>query len=287
MDHTPHVLETPHGSLDFRGRCLVMGILNVTPDSFSDGGRYLDPAAAIAHGQCLVADGADVLDIGGESTRPGSAGVEASEQIRRVEPVIRGLRQAGVGVPISIDTQSSAVAAAAIEAGADIVNDVSGVRHDPLMPELLRRSGLPFVVMHMQGTPATMQQAPHYEDVVAEVAAFFDERAAALEAAGVDCTKMIVDPGIGFGKTTEHNLTLLREIRRFVGRRPVLVGPSRKRFLRETLSVEGGRAASDEDLAAGTVAVAMHIALARVQIIRVHEVQRIARMFRAHCFVGS
>lgn len=280
MNHTPRVIDTPHGPLRFDGRCLVMGILNVTPDSFSDGGQFLDPRAAIAHGLKLVADGADVLDIGGESTRPGSAGVEPSEQIRRVVPAIRGLRQAGVGVPISIDTQSSAVAAAAIEAGADIVNDVSGIRHDPQMPDLLRRTGLPFIVMHMQGTPATMQQSPHYEDVVAEVAAFFEERAAALKAAGVDCSKMIIDPGIGFGKTTEHNLTLLREVRRFVGHWPVLVGPSRKRFIREALVGHSGSAARDADLEAGTIVVALHCALAQVRLIRVHEVQPISRLMK-------
>lgn len=273
MDHTQRVIETPHGPLVLGGRCLVMGILNVTPDSFSDGGRYLDPAVAVAHGRQMVADGADVLDVGGESTRPGSEGVEDSEQTARVVPVIRGLREAGVGVPISIDTRSSAVAGAAIEAGADMVNDVSGIRHDPLMPELLRRTGLPFVVMHMQGTPATMQRGPHYEDVVAEVAGFFEERAAALGRAGVDCGRMIVDPGIGFGKTTEHNLTLLREVRRFVGRWPVLVGPSRKRFIVDTLGAGDPRSRD-----AGTIVVALHCALAGVDILRVHDAASVRRL---------
>ena len=254
----------------FGGRCLVMGILNVTPDSFSDGGLYGDPVAAIAHGRRMAAEGADVIDVGGESTRPGSEPVNDDVQIERVVPVIRGLRGEGVDSPISIDTRSAAVAAAALEAGADIVNDVSGARDDPEMAELLAREGAAFVVMHMKGTPATMQIAPQYDDVVAEVGAFFSERAATLEATGVDTSKMIVDPGIGFGKTTEHNLRLLREIGRFVGRWPVLVGASRKRFIREVVGADG--------ILAGTVAVAMHCALAGVGMVRVHDVGPIRRL---------
>jgi dihydropteroate synthase len=280
-------IDTRHGPLVFGGRCLVMGILNVTPDSFSDGGLFGEPVAAIAHGRRMVADGADCLDVGGESTRPGSEGVEAAVQIERVVPVIRGLRDEGVDSPISIDTRSAAVAAAALDAGADIVNDVSGARHDPEMAELLAREGAAFILMHMQGTPATMQIAPQYDDVVAEVGAFLDERAAALAAAGVDTSKMIVDPGIGFGKTTEHNLTLLREIGRFVGRWPVLVGASRKRFLRQVMekspkieeSIVDARASRGTgDLLAGDLAVAMHCALAGVGMVRVHDVGPIRRL---------
>ncbi len=264
------VLETRHGSLLFGERCLVMGILNVTPDSFSDGGRFLDAATAVEHGRRMAAHGADGIDVGGESTRPGSEGVNDDIQMERVVPVIRGLRQADVSVPISIDTQSAVVAAAALEAGADIVNDVSGIRHDPAISELLARTGVPFVVMHMQGTPATMQTNPHYDDVVAEIMAFFEERVAALKRAGVDTKRMIVDPGIGFGKTTEHNLTILREIRRFAGSWPVMVGPSRKRFIREWVGAD--------DRSAGTLAVAMHCALAGVSMVRVHEVGAIRRV---------
>jgi dihydropteroate synthase len=280
------VIETSHGSLVFRGRCLVMGILNVTPDSFSDGGLYLDPAAAIEHGKRMVADGADVIDVGGESTRPAAEGVDDSVQIDRVLPVIRGLRAAGVSVPISADTQSATVAEAALEAGADMVNDVSGMRQDSAMAALLARRRVPFVVMHMQGTPKTMQVAPRYNDVIAEIAAFFDKRAAALEQAGVDTSKMIVDPGIGFGKTTEHNLTILREIRRFIGRWPVMVGASRKRFIGQMLSgkeAPSGQAAegSGDEQLAGTVAVAMHCALAGVSLVRVHDVFEIRRVVEA------
>jgi dihydropteroate synthase len=280
------VIETSRGPLVFRGRCLVMGILNVTPDSFSDGGLYLDPAAAIEQGKKMVADGADVIDVGGESTRPGAEGVDNGVQIDRVLPVIRGLRAAGVGVPISADTQSAVVAEAALEAGADIVNDVSGMRHDPAMAALLARRRVPFVVMHMQGTPKTMQVAPRYDDVIAEIAAFFDDRAAALEQAGVDTSRMIIDPGIGFGKTMEHNLTILREIRRFIGRWPVMVGASRKRFIGQMLSgKEAPRDAAADgsrgELLAGTMAVAMHCALAGVSLVRVHDVFEIRRIVQS------
>lgn len=282
MNHTPRIIDTLHGPLVFGGRCLVMGILNVTPDSFSDGGDFLAAAAAVEHGRKMVEEGADVIDVGGESTRPGSVGVADDEQVRRVVPVIRGLRSAGVTVPISIDTQSAQVASAALEAGADIVNDVSGVRYDPRMPELLQQSGVPFVMMHMQGTPRTMQENPRYEDVVADVSAFFDERAASLERAGVDTARMVVDPGIGFGKTAEHNLTLLRNLHRFNGRWPLLVGPSRKRFLREFGFdfVPGG-------LEAGTAIVALHCALSGADVVRVHVVGPVARLVRSIAVRGE
>jgi len=241
-----------------------MGILNVTPDSFSDGGLYLDPAAAVAHGLRMAADGADLIDVGGESTRPGSEPVDAAEQLRRVVPVISGLREQGLSLPISVDTRSAAVAASALEAGADIVNDVSGMRADAAMPGLLAERGAAFVVMHMQGSPKSMQIAPHYDDVVAEVERFFVEREAALSHAGVDTSRMIVDPGIGFGKTLEHNLALLRALGRFARRWPLLVGPSRKRFIRE-LAGEGR-------IREGTAAVVAHCILAGAHVVRVHDV---------------
>lgn len=244
-----------------------MGIVNVTPDSFSDGGEFLDPSSAVTHAERLVADGADILDIGGESTRPGSEGVDDDVQIQRVVPVIRQLRANGVSVPISIDTRSSAVAAAALDAGADIVNDVSGIRLDPQMPELLKQSGVPFVVMHMQGTPASMQTAPHYADVVADVLDYFQDRADALTRAGVDCDKMIIDPGIGFGKTTTHNLTVLQNLERFVGKWPLMVGPSRKRFLSDLI---GSSSVNLRD--AGTGVVSLHCALHGANILRVHNI---------------
>jgi len=210
-----------------------MGILNVTPDSFSDGGLYATTEAAVARGREMAAQGADVIDVGGESTRPGARPVEPEFQTQRVEPVIRRLRSEGVSLPISIDTRSAQVAAAALDAGADIVNDISAARHDPAMPRLLAERRVPFVAMHMQGTPETMQIDPRYHDVVTEVRDFFDERAEALAAVGVDVSRIIVDPGIGFGKTLEHILALLRSIGSFRGRWPVLVGPSRKRFISE------------------------------------------------------
>lgn len=271
-----------------------MSILNVTPDSFSDGGLYLDTARAVEHGRQMVADGADLIDIGGESTRPGSHAVSDDMQIARVVPVIQGLREAGISVPISIDTQSSVVAAAALLAGADIVNDISGIRHDPRMPELLCESGVPFVVMHMQGTPVTMQANPHYNDVAGEVAAFFEERATVLAAAGVDCNRMIIDPGIGFGKKLEHNLTLLRSLDRFASRFPLLVGPSRKRFIRELLRIpsesniplpqtelRNPNSTIDNSLLAGTFVAALHCALSGANILRVHDVGPIRRVLES------
>lgn len=286
-----HTLDTRHGPLVLGGRSLIMGILNVTPDSFSDGGQYLDAKKAIDQGIRLATDGADIIDIGGESTRPGSQGVEAAEQIRRVVPVIRGLRTAGLALPVSIDTQSALVAQAALDAGADFVNDVSAARQDPSMPDLLRIEAVPFVCMHMQGTPSTMQQSPTYEHVVDEVLAFFDERATALSAMGVDCSKMIIDPGIGFGKAVDHNLELLREVRRFHHRGraftsagwPILVGPSRKAFIRKTIRPSGDSGSSPEapELIAGTAAVALHCVLGGVQIIRVHDVPAIRALVAA------
>lgn len=268
------IFSTSHGDLAFGGRCLVMGVLNVTPDSFSDGGRFLDPAAAVARGREMVAEGADVIDVGGESTRPGSEPVSDDEQARRVLPVIRGMRETGVGIPVSIDTRSAVVAGAALDAGADIVNDVSGARHDAAMPGLLAGRGVGFVIMHMLGTPATMQCEPRYDDVVGEVRAFFDARAEALSAAGADVDgRMIIDPGIGFGKTTEHNLALLRSIGEFVGRRPVLVGTSRKRFIGELL----GASVPDHRLM-GTAATAAHCALAGVDMVRAHDVRAIRQV---------
>jgi len=246
-----------------------MGVLNVTTDSFSDGGRFATPAAAAERAVEMAGEGADVIDVGGESTRPGSRPVSEREQIERVVPVIRQARQRGVGLPISIDTRSAQVAGVALDVGADMVNDVSGARDDPKMPQLLADRGAVFVVMHMQGTPATMQVAPHYEDEVGEVAAFFEERAAALAAVEIEvAAKMLVDPGIGFGKTLEHNLALLGAVGRFGGRWPVVVGPSRKRFLGEILG--------ETDPAKrvfGTAATVAHAALSGAAMVRVHDVR--------------
>jgi len=208
-----------------------MGIINVTPDSFSDGGQFLDKCAALAHALQLVADGADLLDIGGESTRPYSEAVGADEELRRVLPVIEKL-VAQVHIPLSIDTGKSVVARAAIEAGAEIINDVTGLVGDPAMVELAVETGVGVCAMHMQGTPQTMQDNPTYTDVVAEVRDYLRDRRDAVVAAGIQREQICLDPGIGFGKTHEHNITLMRHCREFHALGcPPLVGHSRKGFL--------------------------------------------------------
>jgi dihydropteroate synthase len=217
--------------LDLTRRAVVMGILNITPDSFSDGGAFLDPEAACAHGLVLVDEGAEILDVGGESTRPGSEGVSPGEETRRVLPVIQALRRV-TNVPISIDTSKASVARAALEAGADIINDVTGLRGDPQMISLAAETRAGVVVMHMQGTPRTMQTSPRYADVVAEVGEFFRHSLEWSVASGLDPMSIALDPGIGFGKTPAHNLALLAGLESFspLGR-PILVGVSRKSLL--------------------------------------------------------
>ncbi len=213
---------------DFR----IMGVINVTPDSFSDGGRYLDAGAAIAHGLELEREGADLLDIGGESTRPWSEAVSAAEERRRVLPVIAGLREAGAGAQISIDTSKAAVARDALAAGAALVNDVTAFRGDPEMAAAVAESGADCCLMHMLGSPRTMQEDPRYDDVVSEVKAFLEERLAFAISRGIDEERVMLDPGIGFGKTREHNLELLRRLDELVAiGRPVAIGTSRKSFL--------------------------------------------------------
>ena len=244
-----------------------MGILNVTPDSFSDGGTHSGVEAALGHARRMVAEGAEIIDIGGESTRPGAAEVVVVEEIARTAPVIAALRAEWDGL-ISIDTMKAGVAAAALEAGADIVNDVSGLTADPDMVGVCVESGCGVVVMHMQGDPRTMQVAPHYDDVVAEVRAFFEERLAALTAAGLDPETISLDPGIGFGKTVAHNLALLRALPDLgiVGR-PLLLGVSRKSFIGRVLG------SSDlDDRSWPTVAITAWAREAGVMIHRVHEV---------------
>jgi dihydropteroate synthase len=217
--------------LDLSRRALVMGIVNVTPDSFSDGGVFLDPEKACAHALDLIAQGADILDIGGESTRPGSEGVSAEEETRRVVPVIQALRKK-TDTLISIDTSKASVARAALDAGSDIINDVTGLRGDPEMLALAAKSRAAVVVMHMQGTPRTMQAAPHYDDVVREVGEFFRQSLERAVACGLDPMSIALDPGIGFGKTPEHNRALLAGLPAFAHLgRPLLVGVSRKSFL--------------------------------------------------------
>jgi dihydropteroate synthase len=243
-----------------------MGIVNVTPDSFSDGGRYVAIEAAVDHGRQLVEQGADLLDVGGESTRPGAAPVSLADELRRVVPVVERLA-ASCEVPISIDTSKAAVAREALAAGAAIVNDVSGLRVDPGMPAVCAGSNCGVICMHMLGTPQTMQIDPRYDDVVQTVCDFLNERLQTLERSGVARERVAVDPGIGFGKTAEHNLQLLAHVSRLraLGR-PVLIGHSRKRFLQKLL----GRPL-DERLS-GTIGVAIAAAMQHADIIRVHDV---------------
>jgi dihydropteroate synthase len=229
------IWKTRRGTLTLGTRARVMGILNVTPDSFSDGGSWTGVGAALAQARVMIADGAEIIDIGGESTRPGAVRISATEEISRTVPILTALRQEWDGL-ISIDTSKAAVAVAALQAGADMVNDVTGLLGDPAMAGVCAASGCGVVVMHMQGTPETMQCDPHYRDVVAEVDAFFSQRLVELTAQGIAKEALCLDPGIGFGKRLEHNLELLRNLAHFSKfERPMLLGLSRKSFIGEIL----------------------------------------------------
>jgi dihydropteroate synthase len=257
------------GVMDLTHHGRIMGVLNVTPDSFSDGGQFVNLEQAVGHGLAMVEAGAAIIDLGGESTRPGAGAVSADEQIRRTRPVIAALRECS-DVLISIDTSVAAVAEAALAAGADIVNDVTGLRGDPEMAGLCARTGAGVVVMHMQGEPRTMQAAPQYEDVVREVGQFFAMQMEVALAAGVAAEAVVFDPGIGFGKSLEHNLTLIRELGRILPSglfRPILLGVSRKSFL--------GRVLGSDDLADRAWPTVALTALGRekeARLFRVHEV---------------
>jgi dihydropteroate synthase len=253
----------------------VMGIVNVTPDSFSDGGKFFDPETAVAHGLSLAMAGADILDIGGESTRPFSDPVSADEEIRRVVPVIEALFPR-IRIPISIDTTKAAVARAAIRAGASMINDVSALHFDPEMAAVVREAGVPVTLMHMLGTPKTMQQDPVYTDVVREVFAFLKEAIRRALDAGIPGTHIIADPGIGFGKTVTHNLTLIAELETFHALGvPILVGPSRKAFLRTLFKEESGREMHPDtpEVEAGTQAAVAAAVLNGAHLVRVHNVE--------------
>jgi dihydropteroate synthase len=266
------------------GRCLVMGVLNVTPDSFSDGGKWLDPGAAVAHARAMVAEGADLIDVGGESTRPGAERVPEDEELRRTLPVIREL--AAAGVVVSIDTMRAAVAEAAIDAGAALVNDVSGGRWDPRMPAVLAQARVPFVAMHWRGADDPERRPAHddgasYRDVVAEVAAELRVSLDKLVAAGVDPGRVVLDPGLGFSKNAAHNWALLAGLDRLVAiGAPVLIGASRKRFLGSLLAGPDSTPAPVEDRDAATAAISTLAALAGVWCVRVHDVQPSAHAVR-------
>ncbi len=269
MSFTPSLLTWSFGThrLELGRFPLLMGIVNVTPDSFSDGGKFLNRDAAVQHALQLAADGADILDIGGESTRPGAAIVSVEEELQRVVPVIERLRSQTDKL-ISIDTTKSVVAREALAAGADIVNDISGLTFDAEMIPVCAASDCGIIAMHIQGTPKTMQLNPTYEDVVAEVSQFLKDRLAAMQTAGIAQERVAFDPGIGFGKTAQHNVQLLSNINHLRSSgRPVLIGHSRKRFMSKVL----GRPV--DELSAGTLGVAIAVAAQGADIIRVHEVR--------------
>jgi len=254
-------------------RVAVMGIVNVTPDSFSDGGQFLDADAAIAHGLALVEAGADLLDVGGESTRPGADPVDDVEERRRVLPVIEALA-VQVGVPVSVDTAKASVADAALGAGARIVNDVSAGRNDPDLLGVVAHHGAGYIAMHMQGEPRTMQDAPHYGDVVREVGDFLADRAEVARAAGIADGALALDPGIGFGKTAAHNLELLAHLDALVARLavPIVIGASRKRFLGVLLGDDAADRRDD-----GTLATTVWCVGLGARVVRVHDVRSTTR----------
>ena len=260
------ILRARGQPIPLNSRVLLMGVLNVTPDSFSDGGRYDDPEAAVEHALAMIEQGADLIDIGAESSRPGSDPVEEEEEIRRLLPVITAVcRQ--VSIPVSVDTTKAGVAQRALDAGAAIVNDISALRFDPLMGQVVAKAGAGLVLMHMQGTPKSMQRDPQYRDVVAEVRQFFIERMKTAEDVGILPEQILLDPGFGFGKNVTHNLTLLMRLDQLAALgRPMVVGVSRKAFIGQVLDRQVG-----ERLMGTAVAVVVAV-LRGARIVRVHDV---------------
>jgi dihydropteroate synthase len=268
------ILRARHFQFEFPRPALVVGIVNVTPDSFSDGGKFAQTDAAVAHASKLIEEGAEIIDIGGESTRPNASPVSEAEELRRVIPVIERLA-ARVKVPLSIDTVKPAVARAALLAGASIVNDIAANRTDDVMWRIVAEHSAGYVAMHMQGTPQTMQQNPAYTDVVREVESFFIDRLDRLAQAGVAAEQVILDVGIGFGKSLEHNLQLLAATPRFTKlRRPLLLGVSRKSFIGKLLGAEAG------DRLPGSLACACHAMTAGAQMVRAHDVAATVQALR-------
>jgi dihydropteroate synthase len=260
------VLRCREGDLHVGARTLVMGVLNVTPDSFSDGGRFFDSSRAIEHGLRLADEGADIIDVGGESSRPGADPLPLDEELKRILPVIGGLAPR-LQIPLSVDTYKSSVAERAIEAGAQIINDISGLRFDSRMPAVTARYDTPLIIMHIKGTPKTMQQAPSYNDVMSEIITFLRESMERAEQAGVDPHQVIVDPGIGFGKRVADNLMIINRLDelRILGR-PILIGTSRKSFIGAVLDQEVGQRII------GTLTTVAVSALKGAHIVRVHDV---------------
>lgn len=261
-------------TLSFGVRTCIMGILNVTPDSFSDGGSFFTIDAAVAHGEKLVEDGADIIDVGGESTRPFSDAVSVEEEARRVVPVIKKLSKR-ISIPISIDTTKATVAKQAIEAGASIINDIGALRSDNNMAAVAAKYGVPVVLMHMKGNPKTMQVAPVYDDLINEVKKFLENAINTAEKNGISRSKIIIDPGIGFGKTVKHNLLLIKHLREFTSLDvPILIGPSRKSFIRNTLFDKPAKDIKVDipALETGTQASVAVAVLHGANIVRVHDV---------------
>jgi dihydropteroate synthase len=261
-------------TLELGRRTCVMGILNVTPDSFSDGGQFYDTEAAVVHGEQMARDGADIIDIGGESTRPFAEAVPAEDEIRRVLPVIEGLA-ARIAVPISIDTSKAEVARSALAAGASIINDVSALRGDPQLGSVAAESGVPVILMHMLGSPRTMQLSPSYDDLLGEIRSFMQDAIKRAEGLGVARSKLIADPGIGFGKTVDHNLSLIKHPEALSDLDvPILIGPSRKAFLRKLLKPEAVEDIRPDHpmVAVGTQAAVAAAVINGAHIVRVHDV---------------
>ena len=270
----PHTLSWQNHVLNLGSRTAIMGIVNVTPDSFSDGGCFQAVDAAVDHARHLIRCGADIIDIGGESTRPFAPAVSPQEEIDRVLPVIKRLA-GSIAAPISIDTTKADVAEAALDAGAAMINDISALTMDPQMAATAARHAVPVILMHMQGTPRTMQLEPTYNDVVAEVRDYLAAAIRRAAAAGIARGKIIVDPGIGFGKTGRHNLDLIRHLHVLTGLGvPVLVGPSRKRFIRDLIKAPGQKdpAPDSPEVETGTQAVVTAAVLNGAHIVRVHDV---------------
>jgi dihydropteroate synthase len=254
---------------------LVMGIVNVTPDSFSDGGKFFSPEVAISHASKLIMQGADIIDIGGESTRPGAERVSESEELKRVIPVIEKIRTDNPTILISIDTTKASVAKHAVEAGADIINDVSGLSFDNNMIGIVESSNIPVVIMHMKGNPQNMQLNPEYEDIVNEILDFFKMKIKMAVQSGINRSMIILDPGIGFGKTVEHNFELLSRLNEFnVLELPIMIGPSRKSFIGITLDLP------PEDRVEGTAAAVSAGVMNGASIVRVHDVKSMKRVVR-------
>ena len=277
------IWQTAHGTIDLGSRGALMGIVNVTPDSFSDGGTYFGVESAVAHAVRLCEEGAAIIDVGGESTRPGSSPVPPDEERRRILPVIEGLLARVPGCLVSVDTSKAEVARAALEAGAAIINDVTALRGDPQMGRLIAETGAGVVLMHMRGTPLSMQQKPFYENVVNEVRNFLRERMKAARESGIDLPRIAFDPGIGFGKDLEHNLTLLRQLPELrIEDRPLVLGVSRKSFLSKIAP-----ATSMPERLWSTVALTALLRGHGAQVLRVHDVrENLAALRTAEAMLG-